>query len=143
MANVVTNAGRAIITNRIKGAGTEPTFGGWGTGVHTSVVGDTALSTEVYSNSNDGTHNTRPSGTSTQQTTSVTNDTYRVVVTLTCAAGNAPLAIVNAGLFDTNGQAANLTTNTSGGNMFVESDFSAVNLNSGDSIQFTFSVQMS
>ncbi len=143
MANVVTNAGRAIITNRIKGAGTEPSFGAWGTGVHTAVVADTSLSTEVYSTTNDGSHNTRPAGASTQQTTSVTNDTYQVIVTLTCAAGNAPLAIVNAGLYDTNGQAANLTTNTSGGNLFVESDFSAVNLASGDSIQFTFKIQMS
>jgi hypothetical protein len=119
MASVVTTVGKGIITNRIKGAGTEPLYTAWGTGAGTAVVGDTTLNTET---------GTRVSGTSTQQTTSVTNDTYQVVGTMT--AGGA-LAITNAGLFD----AATV------GGLFVHADFTTINLASGDSIQFTFKVQ--
>jgi hypothetical protein len=36
MATVVTNAGRDIVTNRIKGAGTEPLNIGWGTAAGTA-----------------------------------------------------------------------------------------------------------
>ncbi len=43
MANVLTNEGRAVITNRIKGGGTEPLYVGWGTSAGTSAAADTAL----------------------------------------------------------------------------------------------------
>jgi hypothetical protein len=46
MATVVTNAGRDIVTNRIKGLGTEPLNIGWGTAAGTAAVGDTTLFTE-------------------------------------------------------------------------------------------------
>ncbi len=46
MATVVTNAGRDIVTNRIKGLGTEPLNIGWGTGAGTAAVADTTLFTE-------------------------------------------------------------------------------------------------
>ena len=75
---VLTTAGKGITTNRIKGSGTEPAYVGIGVGAtgaaRTAAVGDTALSTAVE---------TRTLGTSTQQTTSVTNDTYQVVGTVT------------------------------------------------------------
>lgn len=119
MASVLTNAGRAIITNRIKGAGTEPVHAAYGTGAGTAAAADTTLFTEVQS---------RVSGTSTQQTTSVTNDTYRVVATITA---DATRAITNAGLWDA----------SSGGNLFVKGDFSTINLATNDSIQFTFNLQ--
>ncbi len=141
MANVLTNAGRAILTNRIKGAGTEPNFVGWGAGAGTSAAADTSLFTEQYSTSNDGTHNTRVTGTSTQQTTTVSNDTYQVVGTLTVASGTGAITVTNMGCFDTNGQAANLTTAPSGGNLFVKGDFTGIALNVGDSIQATFKLQ--
>jgi hypothetical protein len=141
MAIVLTSAGKAIVTNRIKGAGTEPAYVGWGTGAGTTSVGDTTLFTEQYSTSNDGTHNTRPAGISSQQTTTVTNDTYQVIATLTCASGTGAIAVTNAGNFDSNGQAANLTTAPSGGNLFVKGDFSTINLAIGDSIQFTIKCQ--
>lgn len=119
MANVLTNAGRAIITNRLKGSGTEPNYVAMGTGAGTAAATDTTISTEVE---------TRTAGTSTQQTTSVTNDTYRVVGTITATATRA---VTNAGLLDA----------VSTGNLFVHSDFSTINLASGDGIQFTFNVQ--
>ena len=71
-------------------------------------------------------------GTATQQTTSTTSDTLQVVGTLTAA---TTLAVTNAGLFD------NATVGS--GNLFAKGDFSTINLNSGDSIQFTFKVQFS
>ena len=121
MATVLTNAGKAIVTNRIKGSGTEPLNAAWGTGAGTAAITDTTLFTEA---------SPRAAGTSTQQTTTVTNDTYQVVATITAA---GTLAVTNAGLFDA------LTS----GNLFVKGDFSTINLASGDSIQFTFRTQFS
>lgn len=121
MATLLVNAGKAIVTNRIKGSGTEPVYVAYGTGAGTTAAADTTLFTET---------GTRQSGTSTQQTTSVTNDTYQVVGTQTAG---GTLAITNAGLFDA----------STSGNLFVKGDFSTINLSSGDSIQFTFKTQFS
>ena len=121
MATLLVNAGKAIVTNRIKGSGTEPVYVAWGTGAGTTAATDTTLFTET---------GTRTSGTSTQQTTSVTNDTYQVVGTMTAG---GTLAITNAGLFDA----------STSGNLFVKGDFSTINLSSGDSIQFTIKTQFS
>lgn len=119
MATLVVNSGRAITTNRLKGSGTEPSYSAIGTGAGTAAAADTTLFTETGS---------RVAGTSTQQTTSTTNDTYQVVATHT--AGGA-LAITNAGLFD----AATV------GNLFLKGDFATVNLANGDSLQLTYKAQ--
>lgn len=121
MATLLVNAGKAIVTNRIKGSGTEPVYVAYGTGAGTTAAADTTLFTET---------GTRVSGTSSQVTTSVTNDTYQVVGTQTAG---GTLAITNAGLFDA----------STVGNLFVKGDFSTINLSSGDSIQFTFKTQFS
>jgi len=123
MATVLTNAGKAIVTNRIKGSGTEPVNAAWGTGAGTAAIADTTLFTETTP---------RAAGTSSQVTVTVTNDTYQVVATITAA---GTLAITNAGLFDV------ITAST--GNLFVKGDFSTINLVSGDSIQFTFKTTFS
>ena len=120
MATVLTNAGKAITTNRLKGAGTEPLFVAWGTGAGTAAITDTTLFTESAE--------ARTSGTSTQQTTTTTNDTYQVVGTITASATRA---ITNAGLFDA----------SSAGNLYMKGDFATVNLSTGDAIQFTMKVQ--
>jgi hypothetical protein len=119
MADVVKmlNSGLEIITNRIKGAGTEPNYVSWGTGTVEAAVSDTSLTNECTES--------RTSGTSSRQTTSTTNDTYRIVGTITCV--GASKAITEVGLFDA------LTA----GNMFTRATFSPINVNSGDSIQFT------
>ena len=121
MATLLVNTGKAVVTNRIKGSGTEPSFLGWGTGAGTTAATDTTLFTEVGS---------RVSGTSTQQTTSTTDDTYQVVGTIT--AGSSA-TITNAGLFDA----------STSGNLFVKGDFTGIALTTGDSIQFTFKTQFS
>jgi hypothetical protein len=129
MATVVVNAGRDIVTNRIKGAGTEPLNIGWGTGTQTTALqtdtglGPTTEEKLVDLTTSAGTDHTL--GTSTRQTTTVTNDTYQVVGTRTATGSGA---VTVSGLFDA----------ASGGNLFVKGDFAAINLVSGDSIQFTF-----
>ena len=123
MATYLVSGGKAIVTGFLTGGDTtQPKYVGWGTGAGTTTVTDTTLFTEV------GT--TRATGTNTQQTTTYTNDTYQVIGTMTAG---GTLAITNAGLFDA----------STSGNLFVKGDFSTVNLNSGDSIQFTFKTQFS
>lgn len=119
MATVFTDAGKAITTNRIIAGGTEPKFVAMGTGAGTAAAGDTTLFTEVES---------RTSGTSSRVTTTVTNDTYRVVGTITATATRA---VTNAGLFDA----------STSGNLYMKGDFATINLSSGDSIQFTCDVK--
>lgn len=119
MADVVkvVNGGLDILTNRIKGSGTEPKYIGWGTGTTAAAVTDTALETARAE--------ARTDGTSTQQTTNTTNDTYRVVGTITCATTAA--AITEVGLSDA----------STSGNLFLRGTFDVINVSVGDSIQFT------
>lgn len=114
---VKTNAGLAITTNRIKGSGNEPNYMGWGTGTTPAAVTDTGLETPAAES--------RVAGTSTQQTTNTTNDTYQVAGTLTCA--GAGKTISEVGLFDA----------PTSGNCFIHGTFTGIALNVGDSITFT------
>lgn len=120
MATVFTDAGKAITTNRIKGSGTEPNFIAWGTGAGTAAAADTTLFTEASE--------ARTTGTSTRVTTTVANDSYQVVGTMTVA--GAGKTITNAGLFDAS------TT----GNLFMKGDFTGIALAVGESISFTLKV---
>lgn len=126
LATVFTNAGAAIVSNLMTLAGTTPKYIGWGTGTTAAAVGDTALQTEAAPTTSGG----RTSGTVSRTTTTVTNDTFQVVGTVT-ATGAA--AITEAGLFDA----------ASTGNMLIHSVFSALNMSgAGDSIAFTFQLKM-
>lgn len=124
LATVFTNAGAAIITNRIISAGTAPKNIGWGIGTTAAAVTDTALVTESAPTTAGG----RTVGTETRTTVTNTNDNYQVAGTVT--AGSS-LAITEAGLFDA----------VTSGNMLIRSVFSAVNVVSGDSIAFTFGLK--
>jgi hypothetical protein len=126
MATLVVATGRAIITNRIKGSGTEPLNCGWGTAAGTTADSDTTLFTERALDLS-ATTGSRDAGTSTQQTTTTTNDSYQVVVTKTASGAGT---VTNAGLFD------NITI--ASGNLFFKGDFTGIGLSSADSIQFTF-----
>lgn len=139
LASVYTDAGKAITTNRIKGAGTEPVYIGWGTGAGTAAAANTTLFTEARSSATSGGNVTRVTGTSTQQTTTVANDTYRVTGTVTADAGKT---ITNAGLFDTDGAAVSPGPPT-GGNLFCKGDFTGITLAASESISFTFNVTFS
>lgn len=205
MATVFSYGGKAITTNRLKGAGTEPLNCGWGLNPSalTSANTDTALF--------DPAPEARVAGTSTQQTTNANfpNDTYQVIATITASAARviqefaqfdtataAPQTTLSAAITTavqtsisvtsasgfpgsgtymiqidnevmqvTAGQGTTTWTvvrgqrgstaaashasganvvggeSCSGGNMFLKGDFSAINLNGGDSIQFTSKCQ--
>jgi hypothetical protein len=124
LGTVFTNAGAAIVSNRVIQAGTAPKNIGWGIGTTAAAVTDTALQTESAPTTAGG----RTVGTESRVTTSVTNDTYQVAGTVTATSS---LAITEAGLFDA----------VSAGNMLLHSVFSAINVNSGDSIAFTFGLK--
>lgn len=127
---LVVNAGFKIMTGRMIGgaspAQVEPTFLGWGTGAGTTGQTDTTLFTETSYGGY-----TRATATTSQVTTSVNDDTYQEVGTLVNTSGG-PLTITNAGTFDA------LTI----GDLFVKGDFAGVPLGVGESIQFTFQVQV-
>lgn len=119
----VVNAGKAIIAGRMIGATptqAEPKFTAMGTGATAEAATQTALVTDSGV--------ARVSGTATQVTVTVTNDTYQVVATLTAAGA---LAITESGLFDA----------STAGNMLMRALFAAINLAAGDSIQFTTQVK--
>ncbi len=124
MAVSFTNAGAAVVTNRIISAGTAPKNIGWGVGTTTAAPAQTALVTESAPTTAGG----RTVGTESRTTGSVSNDQYTVTGTVT--AGSS-LAITEAGLFDA----------VTAGNMLIRSDFAAVNVVSGDSIAFTFNLR--
>jgi hypothetical protein len=124
LAVAFTNAGAAIVTNRIIQAGTAPKNIGWGTGTTTAAVGQTALVTEAAPTTGGG----RTVGTEGRTTVTNTNDNYQVTGTVTAG---STLAITEAGLFDA----------VSAGNMLIRGDFAAVNVLSGDSIAFTFGLK--
>lgn len=118
MATLLTTSGHGIVTSRLGGGGTTPNYVAWGTGAGTTAAGDTTLFTEVTP---------RVSGTTSQVTTTVTNDTFQIVGTQTAASIET---ITNAGVFDA----------STSGNLFVKGDFTGLTLAAGDSIQFTFKV---
>lgn len=122
-ATVVTTVGKTTIADRLKNTPTRnsPRYPAMGTGAtsaaRTAVVGDTALSTEVETPRTVGTD-------------SSTTNVFQVVGTITATASRA---VDEAGLFDA----------TTAGNMFTSATFAAINLASGDSIQFTWQVTIS
>ncbi len=126
LAVAFTNAGAAIVTNRIIQAGTAPKNIGWGTGTTGAAVTDTALVTEVAPTTSGG----RTVGTESRTTITNTNDNYQVVGTVTATLAG-PTAITEAGLFDA----------VTAGNLLTRGVFSAVNTVLGDSIQFTFGLK--
>lgn len=126
VATVVTNGGKRTIADRLQ---TTPTrnpikFVAMGVGAtgagRTAAAADTALSTEVE---------TRTSGTESNQTTTVTGDTYRVVGTVTATATRA---VDEMGLFDA----------SSAGNMGFSATHSVINLATNDAIQYTANIQI-
>lgn len=127
MTTFLVNAGLAIITNRIKGAGTEPLNLGWGTGAGAASASSTDLSTPKDVDLS-AAGPARTAGASTQQTTTQTNDTYQVVATRTATGAGT---VTNLGTFDA----------VTAGNLFVIADGQSVLLAIGDSIQATVKVK--
>ena len=126
MATFIVDTGLAITTDGLAGGSvTEPKFIGWGTGVGTTARTDTTLFTEKDVDLTTGT-GTRTTGSSSQQTTNTTSDTYQVTGTRTATGAGT---VTNAGLFDN----ATITSGT----LYLKGDFTGIGLASGDSIAFT------
>jgi len=117
MATVFTNTARALLTSAMDGNTlTAPVYVGWGTGTTAAAATQTALVTPSAE--------ARVSGTKSRITTTVTNDTYQVIATITSASSQT---ISEAALFDA----------STSGNMYVRGDFTGIALGNGDSIAFT------
>jgi hypothetical protein len=123
---VVTDAGVAFLVDDWDANGQDIStmnFHGCGTGTNAEAVGDTALQTESTTALNPD--NTRATGTRSQPAA----NQYRSVGTLTF---DASAAVTEHGLFSASG--------TGTGSLWDRSVFSAINVVSGDSIQFTYTV---
>jgi len=121
----VVDNGLAITTDRLLDSPTHnpPKWVHWGTGTTAATAADTVLETPGAE--------ARTEGTETQETVTTTNDTFQVVGTITCAGSGK--AITEAGLF------SHLTSTT--GYLYLRATFDVINLNVGDSIQFTIKAQ--
>ena len=122
LAATITAAGDGVISNRINGAGTIPSYLAWGTGTQATPKTATTLSAETTTTNDPG--YARVAGTVSLTTTTYANDTFQVVGTLTAGAA---LTITEAGLFDA----------VTVGNLFLYGSFTGIALNTNDSIQFT------
>lgn len=128
---VLTTAGKAVLTLGLtSGTGPIAKYVGIGKGVHTAAVGDTALTTEITTG--DWSGYARATGTGSQVTTSVTNDTYQVQASFTSPGTTDPLAITEAACFDA----------STSGNMCIESTFSAINMSVNDILTMKLQVQL-
>lgn len=118
-----TNAGAAIITNRLQSSqgGTEPKYIAWGIGTTTPAVTDTAPESESAPTTSGG----RTVGTVGRTNGTATNGKLTVAGTVTAG---GTLAITEAALLDA----------ATSGNMLIHAVFAAINVVNGDSIAFTF-----
>lgn len=130
-ANLITNAGKAAVASRLNGSGAEAVFAsiGQGTGVTAASATDTTLQTEVTASGGaaSGVH-VIASATASRTTTTVTNDTATFVGTVSIT---GTIAVTESGVF-------NATTN---GTMLARQVFTAINVVSGDSLQFTWNIK--
>lgn len=131
--NLITTAGKGAMSSRINGSGGVAAFTSIGQGVGTTAanVADTALETgkDASGSADSGVHVlATASVTASRVTTTVTNDTAQLVGTVSEL---ATMAITESGVF-------NADTN---GTMLCRQVFSAVNVVSGDSLQFTWKIK--
>ena len=128
----ITNVGKAIAARRLYGTADAVTWAiGMGTGTTAAAATDTALETEIKADGTaaSGVHAVpTASVTFSNVTTTVTNDTMQAVGTVSYT---ATLAVTESGML-------NADTN---GSLLCRQTFSAVNVVSGDSIQFTWKIK--
>lgn len=115
-----TSAGSAYVTGLILAADAAK-YVFWGTGTTAAAATDTGPETEGAED--------RTTGTLTQETTDHTDDTIQVVGEITSLSDQA---ITEAGV---------MTTAASATVCYMRATFSAVNVDTGDSIEFTCQVQ--
>jgi hypothetical protein len=129
--NGITTVGKAAVAGLINGVGSVAVFAsiGQGTGVGAFAAGDTTLGTEVKADGTgaSGVHAVA-AATASLVTTTTTNDTAQFVGTIS---ETATIAVTESGVF-------NATTN---GTLLARQTFTAVNVISGDSLQFTWKIK--
>lgn len=129
--NLMTTVGKAAVAALINGVGGVAIFAsiGQGTGSTAAAIGDTTLGTEVKADGTaaSGVHAVA-AATASLVTTTGTNDTAQFVGTIS---ETATIAVTESGVF-------NATTN---GTLLCRQVFSAINVVSGDSLQFTWKVK--
>jgi hypothetical protein len=86
---VITNAGLAILPNRLRGVGNEPLYFAWGEGTGVAGITDTTLSTEAS--------DPRTLMVSQSDTVSVVGDSYKLTGAIV---SNGVKTITNWGVFD-------------------------------------------
>lgn len=117
--NLVTTVGHKAYADQIGGTtSTAFTAIAYGTGTNAAAIGDTALQTEV----------SRGAATVTNTTVSATGDTEQWVKSFTAGGSQA---ITEEGI---------LNNNSSGGILLARQVFSAINMVSGDVLQFTHKI---
>jgi hypothetical protein len=129
--NGVTTVGKAAVAGLINAVGGVAAFAsiGQGTGTTAFSAADTILQTEVTANGTgaSGVH-VIAAATASLVTTTTTNDTSQLVGTVN---ETATIAVTESGVF-------NATTN---GTLLARQTFTAINVVSGDSIQFTWKIK--
>jgi hypothetical protein len=128
--NLITNVGHAAANAKLSNQGSYLTFTtiAIGTGTLVASVNDTALGTEATTGGA-----SRHAATASQVTTTVSNDTTQLVLTITVT---ATLAISEEGIFDTTGApTANI------GNLLAHQTFATINVSTGDTLTCTHKIQ--
>lgn len=125
VSNLITNAGRGLISGLINGSGTPAaaTYIAVGTGTNAASTADTTLQTESAVSGL-----SRAVGTVSLVTTSVTNDTAQVLKQFTVT---GTVAVTEAGLLNA----------ASTGTLLCRQVFSAINVVNGDTLQITWKIQ--
>lgn len=125
VANLITNAGFALIAGRLNGSGSPAaaTYIAVGTGTNAANVADTTLQTESATAGL-----SRASATVSLVTTTVTNDTAQMLVTFTVT---GTVAVTESGVLNA----------ASTGTLLCRQVFSAINVVNGDSLQITWKVK--
>ena len=121
MADVFTDKGEELVADQMD-SNTAAAITNWyvaqGTGAGTAAATDTILFTEA-SEARVATTDSQPAANQNRYVGTITADGTKTVT--------------NAGIFDA----------STGGNLFLKSDFTGIGVNSGDSIQYTFTITWS
>jgi hypothetical protein len=120
--NIVTNTGLAGCASRLNGAGSEAAFTwiGLGTGTTAAAVGDTTLETDITTGGGE-----RSDATPSRVTTTVTNDTARLIETFNFT---STFAVTESGVLNAGASGVLLSRQV----------FSAINVDNDDSLEITW-----
>lgn len=123
-ANLVTNAGKAEVSNLVGGVSTPVAFGfiAVGTGTTAAAAADTTLQTETTTSGL-----ARAASTNSRVTTTVTNDTAQFLKSFSVT---GTVAVTESGVLNA----------ASAGTLLCRQVFAAINVVSGDTLQITWKV---